>query len=180
MIKFHGSQAALAAAHGAVTVSDSAMQDGSAADYPVFSLIAKRNCSLQHAERSRAFWLLALAPALIAVAFVSIGAWPIVPFVGLELGVLYVAFRRFGRRADDYEMVTLEGDRLVVESNTPGSRRRFESNRYWTQVVIHRDVRSCRIALRSHGREIEFGTLLNDGARLEAARRLQDLLRVQQ
>ena len=156
------------------------MQDGSAADYPVFSLIAKRNCSLQHAERWRAFWLLAIAPMLIAAAFAGIGAWPVVPFAGLELGVLYVAFRRFGARVDDYEMVRVEGDRLIVESNLRGERRRFESNRYWTQVVIRRDVRSCRIALRSHGREIEFGTLLNDDARLDAARRLRDLLRVQQ
>jgi uncharacterized membrane protein len=66
------------------------MQDGSAADHPVFSLTAKRNCSLQDADRWRAFWLLALVSGLIASAFASIGAWPIVPFAGLEVAVLYV------------------------------------------------------------------------------------------
>jgi uncharacterized membrane protein len=68
---------------------------------------------------------------------------------------------------------------LIVECNTRGHVRRFESNRYWTQVVVRRDVRSLKVALRSHGREIEFGTLLGDDARLAAARQLQDLLRVQ-
>lgn len=155
------------------------MQDGSAADHPVFSLIAKRNCSMQSAERWRAFGLVGGTSALIAAGFASIGAWPILPFAGLEVIVLFAAFRRFGRDADDYERVTLEGDRLLVESYTRGRVRRFESNRYWTQVVVREDVRRCRVALRSHGREIEFGTLLSDGARLAAARQLQDLLRVQ-
>ena len=155
------------------------MQDGSAADNPVYSLIARRNCSLQGAERWRAFWLVALVSGLIAVAFASIGAWPILPFTGLELIALYVAFRRFARDAGDYEQVTIQGDRLVVEAHTRGRVRRFESNRYWTQVVVRKDVRSCQVALRSHGREIEFGTLLDEGARLAAARRLRDLLRVE-
>jgi uncharacterized membrane protein len=155
------------------------MQHGSAADHPVFSLTAKRNCSLQDAERWRAFWLLALVSGLIASAFVSVGAWPIMPFTGLELAALYVAFRRFARDAGDYERVTIQGDRLIVESHTRGRVRRFESNRHWTQVVVRKDVWSCQVALRSHGREIEFGTLLSDGARLAAARQLQDLLRVQ-
>ena len=155
------------------------MQDGSAADNPVFSLIAKRNCSLQNAGRWRAFWFIALVSGLIAAVFASIGAWPIVPFTGLELAALYVAFRRFDCDAGDYEQVTIQGDRLVVESITRGRVRRFESNRFWTQVVVRKDVWSCQVALRSHGREIEFGTLLSDGARLAVARRLQDLLRVQ-
>jgi uncharacterized membrane protein len=155
------------------------MQDGSAADNLVYSLIARRNCSLQSAERWRAFWLVALGSGLIALGFASIGAWPILPFTGLELIALYVAFRRFSRDAGDYEQVTIQGDRLVVEAHTRGQMRRFESNRYWTQVVVRKDVWSCQVALRSHGREIEFGTLLEEGARLAAARRLQDLLRVQ-
>jgi uncharacterized membrane protein len=155
------------------------MQDGSAADNPVFSLIAKRNCSLQSAGRWRAFWFIALVSGLIALAFASIGAWPIVPFTGLELAALYIAFRRFSRDAGDYEQVTIQGDHLVVESITRGRLRRFESNRFWTQVVVRKDVWSCQVALRSHGREIEFGTLLSDDARLAAARRLEDLLRVQ-
>ena len=155
------------------------MHDGSAADHPVFSLTARRNCSLQSAERWRAFWLVALVSGLIAVGFAAVGAWPIMPFAGLELAALYVAFRRVARDADDYERVTIHGDRLVVESNTRGRVRRFESNRYWTQVVVRKDVRNCRVALRSHGREVEFGTLLGDEARMEAARQLQDLLRIQ-
>ena len=155
------------------------MQDGSAADHPDYSLIARRHCSLQGAERWRAFWIVALVSGLIATGFASIGAWPILPFTGLELLALYIAFRRLSSDAGDYEQVTIHGDRLIVEAHTRGRLQRFESNRYWTQVVVRKDVRSCQVALRSHGREIEFGTLLSEGGRLAAARQLQDLLRVQ-
>jgi uncharacterized membrane protein len=155
------------------------MQDGSAADDPVFSLIAKRNCSLQNAERWRAFWLVALVSGLIAVGFAVIGAWLILPFAGLELAALYAAFRQFERDCDDYERIQLRGDCLLVESCTGGRSRRFESNRLWTQVVVSTSARGCRVAIRSQGRQIEFGALLNDEERVAAARRLQELLRIQ-
>jgi uncharacterized membrane protein len=154
------------------------MQHGQAAEPPVFSLIAKRNCSLQSAGRWRVFWSVAVVSVLIASAFAAAGAWLILPFAGLELAALYVAFRQFERDCEDFELVQLFGDRLVVEAHTGGRTRRFESNRYWTQVIVSRGPTSCRVAIRSQGREIEFGTLLSDRERLASARRLQELLRV--
>jgi uncharacterized membrane protein len=155
------------------------MQDGSAAEYQVFSLIAKRNCSLNDAERGRAFWFIALLSGVIAVGFASIGVWLILPFAGLELTGLYFAFRWFACTADDYEQVTIRGDYLVVESRMRGRMRRFESNRHWTQVVVRNDLGSCQLALRSHGREIEFGAHLSEVARRDAARQLRERLRIQ-
>ncbi len=46
----------------------------------MFSLFAKRNCSLQREERWRAFWLIASISAIIAVTFAFAGAWLILPF----------------------------------------------------------------------------------------------------
>lgn len=155
------------------------MQDGSAADNHEFSLIAKRNCSLQAAERWRAFWLIAIVSAVIALGLAAIGAWPVLPFAGLELVALWIAFRRFAREADDFQRVTIRGDRLLVESCTRGRVERYEWNRYWTQVVVRDGSGNCHVALRSHGREIEFGRCLSDGARLSAARKLRDRLRVE-
>jgi uncharacterized membrane protein len=155
------------------------MQDGSAADNQVFLLIARRNCSLQGAERCMAFWLLAFVSMVIASVCAAMGAWPVLPFAGLELAALYLAFRRFSRDADDYEKVIIQGDRLLVECHTNGRVRRFDANRHWTQVVVRRGAGGRHVSLRSHGNEIEFGTLLSEGARIEAARKLQEQLRVQ-
>ena len=110
--------------------------------------------------------------------FAFVGAWLILPFVGLEPGALYVAFRLLDRRADDYEQLTLAGDRLVVEQQTQGRVKLFECNRPWAQVVVRRQNAGLRLALRYHGRKIESGRCLSDEARSHAARRLQEQLRV--
>ena len=169
-----------APAAAAVTgVSNSAMQDGSAANNEVFSLTLRRSCSLDAVERRRAFLLAALVSALIALAFAVVGAWPILPFAGLEVAALYVAFRVVSHAADDYEQVTIDGDRLQVERHTKGCVRRFDANRHWTQVIVRDSVGGRQVALRSHGKEIEFGTFLSEPARLDAARKLRDQLRVE-
>ena len=154
------------------------MHDGSAADNQVFSLFAKRNCSLEWAERWRAFWLIASISVIIAGAFAAFGAWLILPFAGLEIGALYLAFRLLDRRANDYERLTIDGDRLVVEQKRQGRVTRFEGNRLWAQVVVRRQSERVELALRYRGREIEFGTFLSDEARSSAARSLQEQLRL--
>lgn len=142
-------------------------------------LDAKRNRSLTDAELRKAFWLVAFVSLMIATVWSAMGAWLVLPFAGLELAALYIAFRSWSRRADDYERVVIHGDRLSVESRTSGRVRRFDANRHWTQVIVKDGVRGRQVSLRSHGREIEFGTLLSEGARIQAARKLRDHLRVE-
>ncbi len=155
------------------------MQDGSAAHEEIFSLTLRRNRSLDETGRLGAFWLAALVSALVAMAFAAIGAWPILPFAGLEVAALYAAFRCLSREANDYEHVVIQGDRVLLERHTQGSVRRFDANRYWTQVVVQDGVSGRQVSLRAHGREIEFGTFLSESARLAVARELQNQLRAE-
>jgi len=155
------------------------MRDGSADDLQTVVLDAKRNRSLSSAELLKAFGLVAFVSLAVAAAWSAMGAWLILPFAGLEVGALYIAFRSWSCRADDYEKVIIRGDRLLVECQTMGCIRRFDANRHWTQVIVRNGVRGRQISLRSHGREIEFGTFLSEGARMEAVRRLRDHLRVE-
>jgi len=155
------------------------MQVGSADEQQTVVLNAKRNRSLSIAELRKAFWLVAFVSLAVAAAWAAMGAWLVLPFAGLEVGALVIAFRSWSRRADDYERVIIRGDRLLVECQTKGCLRRFDANRYWTQVVVRNGVRGRQVSLRSHGREIEFGTFLSEGARMEAVRKLQDHLRVE-
>lgn len=154
------------------------MHAGSAAHNQGFSLIVRRNSSLRRTERWCAYAVIAFVSVLIAVSFAAFGAWFILPFAGLELAGLYLAFRSIEQRDGDYECVTIAGDRLTVERRVRGRVDRFECNRLWAQVVVRNYLGGCQLALRSQGREIEFGTYLSDVARQEAARRLRDQLRV--
>jgi uncharacterized membrane protein len=154
-----------------------AMHDGTAADNQVFSLFSQRNCSLLKSERWRVFLLIATVSSVIAAAFAIVGAWPILPFAGLELAALYVAFRGMDRRSGDYERLTIDGDRLLLESRCLGQVKKYEWNRLWAKVVVEKQNAGLRLALRYHGREIEFGTYLSDEARAAAARELRAYLR---
>ena len=139
-----------------------------------FSLVARRNNSLSSTGRLFVFIFIFVVSVGIALAFALLGAWLILPFAGLEMLVLYLAFRYVDRRAGDYERIAIDGDRVELEFCEAGTTRRHELNRHWAQVVTSGDGK--RLALRSHGREFEVGRYLNAEERQKTARQLERLL----
>lgn len=141
-----------------------------------FAYTARRNNSLSSAGRLLVFGFIFFVSVGIGLAFtVILGAWPIMPFAGLEMLVLYLVFRYVDRHAEDYERLALAGDRLMVEVLEGGRLRRFDCNRYWARLIW--EPGSARLALRSHGREVEIGRHLNEEERLSVARQLGRRLR---
>lgn len=140
-----------------------------------FLVVARRNNSLNSSGRYLVFVFVFAVSVGIAVAFAALGAWLILPFAGLEMLALFLAFRDIGRHAGDYERIAIEDERVRVEWCEIGQLRNHELSRYWAQVVTSRDGR--RLALRSHGRELAVGRHLSDEQRLELARDLARELR---
>jgi uncharacterized membrane protein len=136
-----------------------------------FRRIARRNNSLSSTGRLLVFVFIFVFSVGIAAAFAVFGAWLILPFAGLEMLVLYGAFHYFERHAADYELIEIDGDRVKLEWCEAGSLRTEALSRYWARVVASRD--GSRLALRSHGREVEIGRNLSDEQRLELARALK-------
>ena len=140
-----------------------------------YTFTARRNNSLSSCGRILAFGFIAFSSLVIAVVFAFLGAWLILPFAGLELLVLGWAFRCMERLACDYERLTIAGDLLLVELAEVGRVRRLQFNRWWAQVVCEPDGR--RLALRSHGRQVEFGRHLTSEQRRLVAVVLKNRLR---
>ncbi|HKA39436.1 MAG TPA: DUF2244 domain-containing protein [Burkholderiales bacterium] len=136
-----------------------------------FRRVIRRNNSLSSTGRLVAFALIFIVSIGIAVAFATFGAWLILPFAGLEMLVLFIAFRYMERHAADYELIEIDGDTVKVEWANGGTLLRGAFNRHWAQVVSNED--GSRIALRSHGRELEIGRYMNDEQRLDLARALK-------
>ncbi len=151
------------------------MQCAGAENAGAYTLTAKRNNSLSTSGRYLVFGFIFVVSFGISLAFAAFGAWPVLPFAGLEMLVLFLAFRYIDRRSDDYERLTLSGDKLLLERVERGKFRQFEFNRYWAQVVC--DAVGSRLALRSHGREVEFGYYLTQEERLALARQLRGKIR---
>jgi uncharacterized membrane protein len=118
----------------------------------------RRGGSLSRRGRICLVGSLALVCTVISVPFAWLGAWLILPFAGLDVLLLGIALVFLAKRDQDYERVTIEGDRVLVELCDLGQVRRMEFNRHWAQVVWRRDQgRGGELALRSHGREICLG-----------------------
>jgi uncharacterized membrane protein len=139
---------------------------------PEFSLTMKRNCSM---SPQALVWLLAFTACLsfaIGIGFALFGAWPVLPFVGLEVAALGVAFYVNGRHATDYERIALRRDVLVVEVRDADCVEAVELNPQWVRLVSFRRRQDVRLALRSHGREIEIGRHLDAPGREALAAQL--------
>lgn len=144
-----------------------------------FVYTARRNNSLSSIGRRFVFGYILTVSLGIAVAFSLVfGAWPIMPYAGIEMAVLYFAFRYIDRHADDYERITIRGDSVAVEIREGSRVARHELNRCWAQVVC--EAGGARLALRSHGREVELGRHVRDeqraGMALELTRELKGLV----
>lgn len=143
----------------------------SVADYRV---IVKPNCSLTRSGRISVVLLLAVVPLCVAIEFGLAGLWPVFVFAGLELSALAYAFYHIGCHAEDYESISIEGDRLVVEKRNYKDTSQMVFQRYWAHVVVRDTLRGeQRLWLRSHGKEVEVGHYLNNQQRTALARQLQ-------
>jgi uncharacterized membrane protein len=139
-----------------------------------FSRVARRNDSLSSNGRLLVFAFIFSVSMGIALGFALIGAWLVLPFAGLEMGILYLAFRYIDRRSGDFERIAIAGDRVEIEIREAGRGERYELNRCWARLV---GVEGERLALRSHGREIEIGRHRNDEQRLALGREIGRQLR---
>ena len=125
-----------------------------------------------------------LMSAVCAVSFVAglafflAGAWPVVGFFGLDVLLIYLAFRinyRHGRR---YESLVLTRDELTVEQVDPwGRASRWRFQPVWLQILMDDPPRhESQLTLRSHGTSVAIGAFLSPAERLELAKALRRAL----
>jgi len=144
---------------------------------PELCVVARCNDSLGKRGRRTAFCLVAGVSLALGAGFVVVGAWPVLPYSLLEITALAVAFACLERRARDWERLTVEGDRVIVERAHGGRVERQEWNRRWVRVetTAGRAGEPGRIRLHGAGRAWEFGATLPAPRRGEVARQLRRL-----
>ncbi len=134
-----------------------------------YTVLAQRNNSLTPATRLLAFCAIALVCTGIAGAFALAGAPYVLPFVGMELAGLALAFWWIERHAGDYERVTLRGVALEIEVGDAQRIERRTFNPQWAQVLFDGD----RLAVRERGKAFAFGRLMTQGERAQVAKQLR-------
>lgn len=110
--------------------------------------------------------------------FVWRGAWPVTGFFGLDVGLVYLAFRLNYRSGRARERIRLAEDALTVERvGVRGDRRRWSFQPYWLRVRFEEtDEDSNRLVITSHGRSLVLGVFLGAAERRRFAALLTEAL----
>lgn len=114
-----------------------------------------------------------------ALFFALKGAWPIAPFLGLDVGLLAWAFRASTHAARREERVTLTPERLLVERRpVRGPARAWTFNPYWVRVEMDEPHEHwSQLTLWSHGKFLRIGQFLAPDERARFAAVLKGALR---
>ncbi len=110
--------------------------------------------------------------------FLLEGAWPVFGFFGLDVLLIYVAFRSSYRSAHLYETIRLTRSELSVERRLPGGHvHRWTFQPYWLRVQLEeRPLSNGALTLSSHGRAVAVGSFLSPGERSDLAKALRSAL----
>jgi uncharacterized membrane protein len=111
--------------------------------------------------------------------FYLLGAWPIVGFLGLDVLLVYIAFRANYRAATAFEEVTVTPSELRVRRVTHRGRvTEWTLNPVWTQLdrETHEDFGLLRLFLVSRGRRLSVAGFLSPKEKENFARALSAAL----
>lgn len=147
-------------------------------------ILLRANCSLAPRAAVKVVGLLATLALIVALGFMHIGAWLVLPFAGLEVLAIAFAFYVVYLHSSDFESITITDDKVVIEKRIHKKITTTVFQRCWAQVNV-RAVVSAKgihgksgIFVGSHGKEIEFGgNFINDEQRVLLARELKQKLR---
>ncbi len=114
----------------------------------------------------------------IGLAFLMIGAWPVFGFFGLDVLLIYIAFKLNYRSGRRYETVEVTREGMTITRVHPGGRSEtFNFNPFWVRVRLREEVDGrTYLSLASQGREFLFAQFLTDDERRDFAGALSEAL----
>ena len=120
----------------------------------------------------------------IGLGFFLMGAWPVIGFLGLEILVVWIAFKMNYRAAQRRQHLTATSRDLTIENVSPAGRREKTSlPTAWVQVELTpknepevRDRSRQKVIVRSHGRTAEIGGFLHPAETPRLAREVNRMV----
>jgi uncharacterized membrane protein len=115
------------------------------------------------------------ASFISGMAFLMMGAWPVFGFFGLDVLLLYWAFRINYRRAAAYEEVKVTPTTLTVRKvSHRGIAREWVLNPLWVRLekVAHEEFGIERLFLVTRGKQLTIASFLGPDEKAEFAQAL--------
>jgi uncharacterized membrane protein len=145
---------------------------------PHYLLLTPR-CSLT--PSSAWVFIAVVAGTCLAVAgvFAAQGFWPVLPFAGLEVGLLVWAVRASMREGSKRETIEIDEERITIRRLDARGEHFSVFPRHGSRVTLRTPqtaLHPSRLVLESRGRACEVGRFLTEDARQSLALRLQQLV----
>lgn len=123
--------------------------------------------------------LVGLAIFLVALRFVLLGAWVILPFAILEIGMLATGFWLYARASRYRETVDISKQSFIVTQESVKGSKTWTFNPHWVDFILRDDPNDwypSRLFIKSHGEHVEIGTCLINEEREELLEALRDAM----
>ena len=142
-------------------------------DPRTFVHVATPNRSLGVDARRWVLAAIAVNTLGLAAFVTALGAWPVMPFAGLEVALVAWAFHVVGRHDADYERLEVGEHEVRYEVRVAHEVASFVAHRPWARVEVAERGERCALRLVYAGKSVALGRLLSD----EGRRRLAAALR---
>ena len=106
--------------------------------------------------------VLASLMSLIGLGFYLIGAWPVVGFLGLEIFIVWYAFKWNYRSGQLVETVAITPQQVdIIRTDWRGRSRTICLNGVWIKAELDtKEKKRCRLYLRHHAIKLEIGAFM--------------------
>lgn len=141
--------------------------------------VLKPNGSLGRLQVKLVFCGFASLFALIGGGFAAAGAWPVLPFAGLELVVLAYGLNATLRYSSQREVIRVGATVLELECGSAHPGKKTEFPRAWARVdLVPAPIRGhpARLVVCYGARRVEIGRFLVDAEKKQMARLLRRAL----
>ena len=148
------------------------MQPGKFDDV-IFSATLTPYRSLDHRGFLALMALIATLAFLAGLYFWSLGAWPVIGFLGLDILAVYVAFKLSYAAARAFEEVEVSRTALLIRKVNPrGRAQEIRFNPHWVKLEVEEieDEGVARILVRMREQRVAVGAFLNPADRKSFAR----------
>jgi len=144
-----------------------------AADEPFFKALLQPHRSLGRTGFLILMGSLMAGWAVTGLIFLSNGAWPVFGFFGLDVLLLYLAFRANYRAARIREEVSVSRTSLDIRKySASGKQVAHRFNPFWARFAVSRHdvIGITDMAVEARGRRVSVGSFLNPDDRESFAR----------
>jgi uncharacterized membrane protein len=154
---------------------------GSELEAPVFDAVLYPHRSLGSRGFRNLLIFIGCASTCLSIPLYLMGAWPVVGFYGLDIGLLYVLFKINYRGAKLQEHVVMTPAHLLFSRiDRKGQKREWDFNPRWVRLhrEEHEEFGVTRLALVQRGREVEIARFLGAEEKGEFAKAFTQALSV--